>query len=404
MQKPRVICLHIGARAHYLIPRALQGAGKLHALITDTWLKQSWSRKLFSKIHQTALQSLAGRYHADIPSNKVYSFGLRFLLFEFILRMKYIYSWRSTLLRDQKFEHLALQKMKTIDDAHVVLGISYTSLQCFEYAKQKGMKIVLFQIDPGFDEEELVSALIQQHPSNTTWERAPMSYWEQWRKECALADHIFVNSNWSKKGLVHQGIEASKIGIIPLPFLIESKHIQFQRSYLNCFSKERPLRCLFLGTLSLRKGIHVVLDAAKQLRNLPIEFIFVGRNELNEAELDASNIRYKGIVTREQTDVEYQQADVFLFPTFSDGFGLTQLEAMAWKLPVISTPFCGAVVDDGKNGWIMEHVDATALISILHQIITEPLILQTYSTRCIERVKEFNLKRFTSELDELVGK
>lgn len=401
-KKPNVICIHIGARAHYLIPRALQDAGLLHVLITDTWVKQSWLRKLFTKIPQTALKSLAGRYHEAIPKRKVQSFGFRFLVFELKLRLKHTYSWTSTLLRDQKFEILALQKLNNIPDADLVLGISYTSLLCFEYAKQQGMKTVLFQIDPGFEEEERVAKLLQENRSNTTWERAPKSYWENWRKECALSDRIFVNSNWSKIGLVQQGIDAAKIAIIPLPFSVESKHLLFQRHYPTSFTKERPLRCLFLGTLSLRKGIHIVLEAAKQLQNIPIEFIFVGRNELDVSEFDMTNVHYKGIVTREQTDLEYQQADVFLFPTFSDGFGLTQLEAMAWKLPVISTTCCGEVVEQERNGWIMEHIDAATLYLILQRILAEPTVLESYSTRCLERVQDFSLENFTKRLTEVI--
>jgi glycosyltransferase involved in cell wall biosynthesis len=400
---PKLICIHIGARAHYLLPKALQENGNLCALITDTWIASHWMRKLFSLIPVTALKSLSGRYTSFIPSSAVYSFGIRFLLFELTLRLKHAYGWKSTLLRDQKFEHEALKIVKNIPKGDVLVGISYTSLQCFEYAKQKGMKTVLFQIDPGFEEEELVANLVLANPSATTWQRAPKSYWAQWKKECALADVIFVNSEWSKKAIIKHGVDSDKITVIALPYSIEKKHIEFKKEYPIVFTKERPLRCLFLGTLAVRKGIHLVIEAAKQMQDKPIEFIFVGRNEIVSNEFELPNIQYKGIVTRQETDLEYQQADVFLFPTFSDGFGLTQLEAMAWKIPVISTPFCGAVVDDGKNGWVMQHVDATVLISILQQILTEPLILEKYSTRCIERVHTFSLENFTEKLSEFVG-
>ena len=61
---------------------------------------------------------------------------------------------------------------------------------------------------------------------------------------------------------------------------------------------------------------------------------------------DHPQVRWAGTVSREDTARYYRDADVFLFPTYSDGFGLTQLEAQAWKLPIIASVFCGAVVED----------------------------------------------------------
>ncbi|WP_157446944.1 hypothetical protein [Cytophaga aurantiaca] len=184
MQNPKVICIHIGARAHYLIPKSLEQKGILRTLITDTWVGSGWLRKLLSLIPVTSIKSLAGRYSSSIPSARVYSFGSSFLLFEFFLRLKYVYSWKSTILRDQKFETEALKRVKEIPDPQVILGISYTSLKCFEYVKSKGIKTVLYQMDPGIEEEELVADLINKYSVETTWQRAPQSYWDQWKREC----------------------------------------------------------------------------------------------------------------------------------------------------------------------------------------------------------------------------
>ena len=402
MKRSNVICVHIGARAHYLIPQALQEKGNLHTLITDTWVGAGWLRQLLSRLPLTVFKSLAGRYNASIPADRVSSFGLRFLLFEFYLRVKYSYSWDLTLARDQKFELEAFNKITKIQGAEIVLGISYTSLQCFKAAKKRGLKTILFQVDPGIEEENLVAACVEKYSQTTSWERAPKQYWEQWKAECELADTIFVNSQWSKKGLIKQGVDETKIQIVPLPYNIQEKHRQFKKIYPVQFTEERPLRCLFLGTLALRKGIHVVIEAAKALQGLPIEFIFVGRNEINEADFQCTNIYYKGIVSREETDKCYQEADVFLFPTFSDGFGLTQLEAMAWQLPIIASTHCGSVVQEALNGWLLKHIEAEEIEYILKTILENPVLLKKYASNCLARAEEFNTERFAEELDRLL--
>ena len=402
MPKPKVICVHIGARAHYLIPAALERNDQLHTLITDTWVGNSFWRYVLAKSPITAVRSLAGRYSSGIPNLKVQSFGWKFMIFELYLRLKSTYSWEQTLARDEKFEAEAVRLLQKSTGANTILGISYTSLKVFETASRKGLKKILFQVDPGFEEEELVASLAIASAHKTSWKRAPEHYWKQWRTECALADVILVNSDWSKSGLTKQGIDAAKIAILPLPYTVTSRHQGFVRSHPRAFSKERPLRCLFLGTLAMRKGIHIVIEAAKALAEYPVEFIFVGRTEINVQDLNGANMHYKGIITREETDDAYQHADVFLFPTFSDGFGLTQLEAMAWKLPVIATDRCGEVVIDAYNGWRMHKPEAKELVRIITEIISDPLTLQAKAENCLQTAARSSMENFLSDLSKLL--
>ena len=78
--------------------------------------------------------------------------------------------------------------------------------EIFKFAKDRGWRTVLGQIDPGPAEERIVadldntSAIKHKH-----WEPAPADYWKRWRNECALADKIVVNSEWSKDALLGEG-------------------------------------------------------------------------------------------------------------------------------------------------------------------------------------------------------
>jgi hypothetical protein len=59
-----------------------------------------------------------------------------------------------------------------------------------------------------------------------------------------------------------------------------------------------------------------------------------------------------------------------LFPTLSDGFGLTQLEAQRWKLPIIASGYCGDVVENGHNGIRLEGVTVDSICSALTDVPT----------------------------------
>jgi glycosyltransferase involved in cell wall biosynthesis len=398
----KVVCIHIGARAHYLIPKALQKKELLHTLITDTWVGNKIVRGLFLMFPVTIVKSLAGRYTSSLPKKKIKTLGITFWLYEIYLRLKYPYGWTLITKRDDRFQAVVSNKLYKLSGATSVMGISYTSLKCFQIAKSKNLKTILFQIDPGLDEENIVAELISTGVNRTSWERATKTYWQHWKEECMLADVIMVNSEWSKSGLINQGIGEHKIRIIPLPFDLKQEHYAFTRSYPDQFTKQRPLRCLFLGTLTLRKGIHLVLNVAKALEKFPIEFILVGRNEIDEKQLTGTNITYRGVVTREETERYYQEADVFLFPTLSDGFGLTQLEAMAWQLPVIASENCGNVVQHDHNGWVVDTIDSKKLLAQLQFILNNPSIVQIYSANTISTVKKFSTDKFANDLSEIV--
>jgi glycosyltransferase involved in cell wall biosynthesis len=66
-------------------------------------------------------------------------------------------------------------------------------------------------------------------------------------------------------------------------------------------------------------------------------------------------------IPRAQAVELFRDADVFVLPTISDGFALTQLEAMSFGLPVITTPHCGNVVTEGVDGFIVPARSSDAL-------------------------------------------
>jgi glycosyltransferase involved in cell wall biosynthesis len=64
-----------------------------------------------------------------------------------------------------------------------------------------------------------------------------------------------------------------------------------------------------------------------------------------------------------------------IFPTLSDGFGLTQLEAQAWSLPIIASRFCGEAVRDGQNGLLFENLTGGTIADVLRQCLANPELL-----------------------------
>jgi glycosyltransferase involved in cell wall biosynthesis len=294
--------------------------------------------------------------------------------------------------------------MEAVSSKRVVVAYSYAALGILRYARAQGWFTVLNQIDPGPSEEQIVAKLYERNPAQSKqWDRAPPAYWQAWRQECELADRIVVNSSWSLQALMEEGIPVGKIRVIPLAYEVPTAASSFRRKYPEAFTRSRPLRVLFLGQINMRKGIGPLFEAISLLHEEPIEFTFVGPIQISiPPDLHhARNVRWVGRVCRENTGRFYREADVFLFPTFSDGFGLTQLEAQAWRLPVLTTKFSGEVVEHGRNGWLLDEVSGHEIAAVLRRAKDGPAQLQQLSDSA--ELGQFGLssigKRWLSVLD-----
>lgn len=144
---------------------------------------------------------------------------------------------------------------------------------------------------------------------------------------------------------------------------------------------------LFLSNLIVSKGVFVLLEACVLLKEkqIPFRCVFIG----GEGDITASQFQEKVVQLNLRDEVEYQrkkygaekeaafaEAAIFAFPTYyhNETFGLVNLEAMQYALPVIST-FEGAiseVIIDGVNGFLVPQKNVEALADKLEILIGNP--------------------------------
>jgi glycosyltransferase involved in cell wall biosynthesis len=397
----KVVCVQLGAREHFAVPRALEAAKALYQLITDFWVTPGHPFRSIG----------CERFHRDIPDTRVQTWNLATVAFEFAARIRGLDGWGLIMERNQWFQRRAAAAVAHLSDlvsqnsgsAPTLFAYSYAAQQVFQVAKQRGMHTVLGQIDPGPLEERIVEQLFRKTNGRFgEWRPPPSGYWTAWREECELADRIMVNSEWAGNALIQEGVVVNKIAVVPLAYEIPLAAVTFKKRYPMSFTAQRPLRVLFLGQVNLRKGIVPLLEAGKLLRGEPVELWFVGPIQIRlEEELkQEKQMHWLGCVSRNRTSKYFSEADVFIFPTFSDGFGLTQLEAQAWKLPVVTSRFCGSVVQDGVNGVLLDDVSDAAIASVLLGFLRNPKTLQDMSDQSGINT-QFSLKSLGSALLDL---
>ena len=180
------------------------------------------------------------------------------------------------------------------------------------------------------------------------------------QREYERADHIVVLSEFARASFERRGISADRLSVLPLGVDVEAfrapeASVQVR---VDRILSGRPLRVLYVGALSARKGLVDLLETARRCEGLPIEFALVGPWVSETESLlkgAAPNVVVRG--SRRQADLptEYWNADLFFFPTIEDGFGMVLTQAIAAGCPVLATGHCAApdLVQAGAAGWVL---------------------------------------------------
>jgi len=162
-------------------------------------------------------------------------------------------------------------------------------------------------------------------------------------------------------------------------------------------------RLLFVGRFDRQKGVDILLEALRELRDSTFAYL-VGSAVLNDgAALKLpDNVRTTGWLSAADLTAYYETADVLVAPSRWEGFGLTAVEAMRAGLPVIASRVGGLaeVVEHDVTGLLVEPNSSAALVSAIRSIGTESLksMGEAGRHRFVER---FTLDRMHSQLTAL---
>ncbi|HUD49784.1 MAG TPA: glycosyltransferase family 4 protein [Candidatus Baltobacteraceae bacterium] len=400
----RWIVAQEGSRQTYSVPLAFYRLGKLRIMYSDIWCR--WGRGLLKR-GPAGARALATRFHPEIPGNLVVSFNFEAIMSRAWNQLRHANTtpeeaskeycrfgrWYALRVR----EHL--ERVDTNPDRDCFFGFNSNCLEVIEALKKRRVFTVVDQVDPARVEEEMILEEMERWPG---WAkvrgRITEEYWKRIEAEWKAADAVLVNSEWSKQALVQQGVPAEKIITVPLALDLPRKEAP------QPINPVGTLKALWLGSVVIRKGIQYLVEAARLLEGRDIEFLLAGPLAISREAVESfpRNIKVLGRITRDRLAEVYRQAHVFVLPTISDGFAVTQLEAMAHGLPVVTTPNCGRVVTDGVDGLIVPVRDGRALADALGRVEGDRGLLREMSHNALQSVKNYGLPSNAAMINQLV--
>jgi len=197
-------------------------------------------------------------------------------------------------------------------------------------------------------------------------------------------DLIFVPSSFAYRTFVEEGIPNSK--------LRKNAYGVDLTTFRPVEKKDDIFRVIYVGIMSLQKGIPYLLQALAPLKLTNFELWLIGsvqpeiRKFLAEYE---GRYHYLGTIPRSELYRYYSQGSVFVLGSIQEGFGLVQAQAMACGLPVIATTNTGAedLFSDGAEGFIVPIRDPEAIRDRVLKLYQDPELCKEMSRAALQRVR-----------------
>ena len=259
---------------------------------------------------------------------------------------------------DGLFDSWAANKLELVGKVSAVVAYENSAERTFKYAKKQGILCVLdaASFHPETQDEWC------EYPESP---RAHRRIRTRKNTEIALADCILTVSSLARESYIRAGVDGSKVLAIPLGAdLSRFGGLGVKSRALG------PIRFLFAGYASTRKGIDLLVNALKRLvgEAVSFEMVIVGDFDPSYAiDLASVGAVMLGRLSQDKLAIEMQTADCFVLPSRHDSFGMVVVEAMAAGLPAIVSNRVGAkeALSEGESGWILPALDADTLFDRL---------------------------------------
>jgi glycosyltransferase involved in cell wall biosynthesis len=286
-----------------------------------------------------------------------------------IPRAQSLASW---LLYDSKkrFDRAVARRIVS-ESFDALIAINYSAAATFQRMRETGGLRVLDFIDshPRYQNRYLRELCGLRDPHR---ELVSPDVIGRVENELEFADLIFVPSRFVADQLEAVGVPGNKLAIEP--FGVDVSAFRPNGPGVVRHGRSTHLRGLYVGQISYRKGVGVLLDAARRLRHSRVQLELVGPLVSPEVLHGMpESARYRGARLQEGVAQVMRDADFFLLPSVEDAFGLVALEAMASGLPVIVSDHAGAseLISSGKDGFVVKAGDAGAIADAIGKLLED---------------------------------
>jgi glycosyltransferase involved in cell wall biosynthesis len=288
----------------------------------------------------------------------------------------------------------------------VFMGWSGMSLMALQTAKKLGKKSILVRSSAHIAIQN--SILQEEYKQFGQTFSIPKKEIQTELQEYDITDYIEVPSTFAYNSFIEQGVRPDKLLLHPLGVSLK----RFNPTGIINIPREHIIQVIYLGNLSLQKGVQYLFMAARQFarKDPTFQFHFIGQlmpeiqTWLNQNGLP-DNCRLHGFVPQHQLNQMLRPGAIGVVPTLHDGFSQVIPQMLACHMPVVATPNCMApdVIVDGENGFIVPARSPGAIVDKLQQLKDDPDLFAQMSRRARTSVlSEFSWEHYGQILSAFV--
>jgi glycosyltransferase involved in cell wall biosynthesis len=213
------------------------------------------------------------------------------------------------------------------------------------------------------------------------------------------AARVIAVSEAERQQLFRIGIAAPAIALLPNPVDLDEFAVPIQRGRLRvrCSLKAGPI-VLFLGKLTPRKRVDLLVDAFARLERTDATLVIAGSDMGAGHDVRAAirgrglgdRVRLTGLLRGHERLEALADADVVVYPSEHEVFGLVPLEALLAGTAVVVTgdSGCGEVIRSTGGGLVVQSNDAQAIADAIKLVIREPERWRGEAARAAFRARE----------------
>ena len=219
------------------------------------------------------------------------------------------------------------------------------------------------------------------------------------------ADFVLVPSKFVEKTFSDYNFYNTKV----LSFPSNNKIFKINNQNKNRFF-EYKLKIVFVGTLSLRKGLPYLLDAFNNLKFKNKELHLVGQ-KTNDFNLFKHKINYEntiihGHLSQQNINKLFNKCQLFVLPSLEEGAAIVVAQAMSTGLPVVVSKNTGwsDIVSKNKNGLTVNARDSKNLSKKINFLNQNRHLLKIFSKNCLKYSQNQSWDKYVDQLNELIRK
>lgn len=361
-----------------------------HGILGEFWTgfalaEDSWSGMVAGRhLPQMLRKRLANRILSEVPGQYLRTMPLT--EFNALRRMRNGNGNATLHTRNRIFQERI--SCGSLEGASAVIGFDTSSWILAERAQHLGKAFFLDQsIAHPKVNESTARTLAQAFPEwNVTKEEKSPALLACETREHELATNIVAGSSYTRKSLIENGVSPDKVIVNPYGVDVKLFHP------LTHPRKRDPLRFVFVGSISARKGVPLLIKAWQSLSLKGCELWLVGPISPAERALipHVPNLKIKGKYPLAELPELLRQCDVMVFPSYCEGFGLVLLEALATGLPIITSDATAGpdLIESGVEGLLLPSGNFDALCDSIRYLAEDPTRVESMSQaarRCAER-------------------